>query len=293
MDNLARIAASRKTGAEPFIADGRPTGMTLADFWAWSRSDLLDNTERGVLAEFIVAAAVGIPTAGVREGWAAWDLTTTDGVRIEVKSAAYLQITLANEVFHRLAQSGAQHDMATHLVASAAFQVGFARIATGMARWSRESSGHTEMQGRLSDEQFDVLMLAPVDSAARTAMTCMDLCAAASYRLSGAARTGGWESDVQDLLQRINRGTLTLAASQDVWLHALDRSPDWQLLKKARTAVTHRAISGLSALGSGPPVTSLVIDGQPHDNVDLSRRFAELAETYFENFTAAVLSDLP
>jgi hypothetical protein len=91
MDNLARIAASRKTGAEPFIADGRPTGRTLADFWAWSRSDLLDNTERGVLAEFIVAAAVGIPNAGVREGWAAWDLTTTEGVRVEVKSAAYLQ----------------------------------------------------------------------------------------------------------------------------------------------------------------------------------------------------------
>ncbi|MGH3201343.1 MAG: hypothetical protein ACRDP5_04705 [Streptosporangiaceae bacterium] len=91
MDGLARISASRKTGAEPLTAAGRPTGLTLADFWGWSRSDLLDNTERGVLAEFIVATALGIPIDGVREGWASWDLTTTSGVRIEIKSAAYLQ----------------------------------------------------------------------------------------------------------------------------------------------------------------------------------------------------------
>jgi hypothetical protein len=50
-----------------------------------------DNTERGVLAEFIVPTALGIPADGVREGWAAWDLTTPGGVRVEVKSAAYLQ----------------------------------------------------------------------------------------------------------------------------------------------------------------------------------------------------------
>jgi hypothetical protein len=43
------------------------------------------------LAEFIVATALGIPTDGVRDGGAVWDLTTSEGVRIEVKSAAYLQ----------------------------------------------------------------------------------------------------------------------------------------------------------------------------------------------------------
>ena len=91
MESLASFSASRKTGAEPVMAAGRPVGATVADFWGWSRSDLLDNTERGVLAEFIVATALGIPTDGVREGWAAWDLTTPGGVRVEVKSAAYLQ----------------------------------------------------------------------------------------------------------------------------------------------------------------------------------------------------------
>jgi len=38
---------------------------------------------RGVLAEFIVARAVGVETAGVREEWAAYDLQTPDGVMIE------------------------------------------------------------------------------------------------------------------------------------------------------------------------------------------------------------------
>jgi hypothetical protein len=71
MESLARISPSRKTGAEPLTASGEPAGVTVADFWGWSRSDLLDNTERGVLAEFIVATALGAPTDGIREGWAA------------------------------------------------------------------------------------------------------------------------------------------------------------------------------------------------------------------------------
>jgi len=91
MERLARISPSRRIGTEPFTAAGEPVGPTVADFWGWSRSDLLDNTERGVLAEFIVATALGIPVDGVREGWAAWDLTMPGGVRVEVKSAAYLQ----------------------------------------------------------------------------------------------------------------------------------------------------------------------------------------------------------
>jgi hypothetical protein len=204
------------------------------------------------------------------------------------------QLTLANEVFHRLMRNGTQHEMATRLVASAAFQVGFARMAAGMASWSREPDGHGQMQARLSDEQFDVLMLAPVDATARTAMTCMDLCAAAAYRLTGtAALPRGRESDVQHLLQSIRQNRVALASSQNGWFHKLVVSADWQLLEQARTAVTHRAIESLSVLGVGPPVTSLVIDGIPHDNINLSHRFAQLAETQFDDFTTSVLLDFP
>jgi hypothetical protein len=91
MDGLAKASVSRKAGTEPLTAGGTPAGPRLADYWGWSRSDLLDNFERGALAEFIVATALGVPTDGTRENWAAWDLTTPDGVRVEVKSAAYLQ----------------------------------------------------------------------------------------------------------------------------------------------------------------------------------------------------------
>jgi hypothetical protein len=91
MENLPGIIPSRQSGAEPFTRAAKPIGPTLADFWGWTLSDLVDNLERGALAEFIVATALGIPTDGVRVGWAVWDLTTLDGVRIEVKSAAYLQ----------------------------------------------------------------------------------------------------------------------------------------------------------------------------------------------------------
>ncbi len=53
-------------------------------------SDLLSNTTRGVLAEFVVGSALGLKM-DVRHEWDAVDLVTADGHRIEVKSSAYLQ----------------------------------------------------------------------------------------------------------------------------------------------------------------------------------------------------------
>lgn len=88
---LPRLVASRKTGSEPLRRGSAPLGFTLLDFWRWSVSDLVDNTQRGVLAEFIVATAIGARVDGVRESWATYDLETPDGIKVEVKSAAYLQ----------------------------------------------------------------------------------------------------------------------------------------------------------------------------------------------------------
>lgn len=57
---------------------------------------------RGVLAEFLVASALGLAD-GVRNQWDAFDLLLSDGTRLEVKSAAYLQswahAKLSNIVF--------------------------------------------------------------------------------------------------------------------------------------------------------------------------------------------------
>jgi hypothetical protein len=88
---LGPLQAPRRTGAEPFHSGGQLLGFRLDDFWAWSVSDLVSNATRGRLAEYLVARGLGLSTAGVRNEWAAYDLTTPSGIRVEVKSAAYLQ----------------------------------------------------------------------------------------------------------------------------------------------------------------------------------------------------------
>lgn len=89
--SLERLPLVRKSGTEPLHADGRPLGGSLLDFWRWSASDLMSNATRGRLAEYIVYCATGATEIAVRSEWDAFDLTTPEGVRVEVKSAAYIQ----------------------------------------------------------------------------------------------------------------------------------------------------------------------------------------------------------
>jgi hypothetical protein len=94
--SLSRLKVEPKSGEEQFRLDGRDLGFSVLDFWRWSVSDLMSNATRGRLAEFIVAKALSIPTDGVRDEWGAYDLLMTlegirEGIKIEVKSAAYLQ----------------------------------------------------------------------------------------------------------------------------------------------------------------------------------------------------------
>src|SRR3954454_5128490 len=63
---------------------------SLRDFWAWNMSDLRTNTVRSLLAEFLVAQALGA-TSRPRVEWDAYDVRTPDGITVEVKSGAYLQ----------------------------------------------------------------------------------------------------------------------------------------------------------------------------------------------------------
>lgn len=87
---LGPVIPKRLSGSEVFVSDQGPVG-SIADFWAWNGSDLLSNITRGRIAEYLVAKALGIPTNGVRNEWDAWDLQHPNGLKIEVKSAAYLQ----------------------------------------------------------------------------------------------------------------------------------------------------------------------------------------------------------
>lgn len=60
------------------------------EFWKWAYSDFLSNAQRGVLAEYLVARALGC-TDRPRVEWDAYDLDAGQGLKIEVKSAAYIQ----------------------------------------------------------------------------------------------------------------------------------------------------------------------------------------------------------
>ena len=91
--NLGKREVYLKAGTER-LSD---TGKTLLDFWRWNGSDLASNATRGRLAEFIVSSAFDIDLSIPRTEWDAWDLTSPEGIRIEVKSAAYLQSWAQND----------------------------------------------------------------------------------------------------------------------------------------------------------------------------------------------------
>lgn len=63
---------------------------TVLDFWRWGFSDLRLNIVRGVLAEPLVAKAVGA-TETPKEEWANFDVRTPASVRVEVKASAHWQ----------------------------------------------------------------------------------------------------------------------------------------------------------------------------------------------------------
>lgn len=90
MDDFSAIETNRKVGDELFEFNGSSLEMSLLSFWQWSSSDILGNAMRGILAEYIVVSAVGI-NSGVRTEWDIFDIETPDGIKVEVKSGAYVQ----------------------------------------------------------------------------------------------------------------------------------------------------------------------------------------------------------
>jgi len=88
--SLERLKVEPKLGTEQFHDGPVSVGVTVLEFWQWAASDLVSNALRGRLAEFLVARALGA-TGGVRNEWDAYDLELPSKIRVEVKSAAYLQ----------------------------------------------------------------------------------------------------------------------------------------------------------------------------------------------------------
>ena len=88
-DGLSRHKPELLNGNEPFYGGGEQS-LKLLDYWRWSGSNLLDNTTRGILAEFLVAAALSLHKRP-RVEWEGYDLRMESGTTIEVKSSAYVQ----------------------------------------------------------------------------------------------------------------------------------------------------------------------------------------------------------
>ncbi|MGV8982202.1 hypothetical protein [Clostridium sp.] len=88
--NLGPVEVLRKTGEETLCKGFISTGIKLNEFWSWSSSDILNNSLRGVFAEFIVASDLKI-TKATRVEWDAYDLLLDDKIKIEVKSSSYIQ----------------------------------------------------------------------------------------------------------------------------------------------------------------------------------------------------------
>lgn len=88
MAQLPAIEVTRKSGKECFL--GMDKERSLQDFWAWAFSDLVSNTQRGKLAEYIVATAMSCD-GGTSPTWGSFDLLSPEGIKIEVKASAYIQ----------------------------------------------------------------------------------------------------------------------------------------------------------------------------------------------------------
>ncbi|MDQ3031387.1 MAG: hypothetical protein M3Y87_03150 [Myxococcota bacterium] len=83
------MSASILRGDEAFHDGPRELGATVSDFWRWAYSDLVSNSNRALVAEYLVTRALGA-TSRPRIEWDAVDVVI-DGVKVEVKCAGYVQ----------------------------------------------------------------------------------------------------------------------------------------------------------------------------------------------------------
>lgn len=90
VENLEPIEVEKKTGNESFHRNGDSLSFDLLNFWQWFGSDLINNTTRGFLAEYLVSKALN-NTDSPRIEWDAYDASTENGIKVEVKSASYIQ----------------------------------------------------------------------------------------------------------------------------------------------------------------------------------------------------------
>lgn len=87
---LSNIKTTIKTWEEQFSKNWNNLSIKIKDFWWRWFSQLVTNNLRGILAEYIVASDIGI-TEKTREERDVYDLVTPERIKLEIKSASYIQ----------------------------------------------------------------------------------------------------------------------------------------------------------------------------------------------------------
>lgn len=90
INNLEEHSTKQKDVNQKFISKNKHLDFDVSNFWQWALSDLIENRNRGILAEYIVKQALKIKQ-NTRLEWEAYDLKTKNGIKIEIKSSAYFQ----------------------------------------------------------------------------------------------------------------------------------------------------------------------------------------------------------
>lgn len=88
--DLRALTVKQLDGSEHFHQGGAVLPENIISFWRWAYSNLAVNNLRGHLAEFLVASDLGAARE-IRIEWNDCDLLTKSGIKLEIKSAAYLQ----------------------------------------------------------------------------------------------------------------------------------------------------------------------------------------------------------
>lgn len=93
-EGIKHIIIDKKSGRENFTYDNKILPYTLKDFWSFQYSNLISSKIRDDISKFIVAKALNI-TDRKFEYFDGHDLTSKEGIPINVRSASY--ITLEEE----------------------------------------------------------------------------------------------------------------------------------------------------------------------------------------------------
>lgn len=91
-------------GNEKLTFKNKELDGSILDFWSWAYSDLIQNMNRGAFAEYIVLKAMNSQCndnsshLNFRISMGAYDLLSPEGIRVEVKSSAYIQSWTSDRV---------------------------------------------------------------------------------------------------------------------------------------------------------------------------------------------------